>query len=404
MVIENFNQYLESTKNENSFKFRPSIMKRVFSALLDYFILSPIVFFISMTLLRSGLEMFRQYPESAEAKEIIFHFCLLAMLLFALLQSVFIFAFYGTPGQIILKIRVEFSPTNYSRFLQILMRQIGFVISPLVLGIPWLAIIYHPEGKAYYEKISDSQLMSSVPNDNELIRDNDRKYIGVSLSTASFFVLFLFSAQWWMDYQSLLNLPMSKHVARLMDQNDCEAIPTKNSISKLQILIAMNLVDMVTDDCLDFQLDHDLWKNFSSKATEVQSLAYFGKFVTADNKDQEDSYLKLACSMDKNSEGCYLAQNIDQAENLKNDKKSALIAVIQYEMNKSELASLEHWDQIRVVQKYILSEKIVALTSRSQGTGPQLRQPASFENKSAQRAKRVVSPEVNKILSELKKL
>ena len=166
MVIENFNQHLESSNNVSSFKYRPAIMKRIFSALLDYFILSPIVFFISMTVLRSGLDLFRQFPESNEAKEIILHICILAMTLFAFLQAVFIYVFDGTPGQIILKIRVEFKSTNYSLFLQIFMRQIGFVISPVFLGIPWLAVIYHPEGKAFYEKTSDSQLFSSVPMQN----------------------------------------------------------------------------------------------------------------------------------------------------------------------------------------------------------------------------------------------
>lgn len=403
MVIENFSQHLESAKNDRPFKYRPAIIKRLFSALLDYFILSPVVFFISMSILRGGLDLFRQYPESSEAKEIIFHVCILTMILFALLQSIFIYAFYGTPGQIILKIRVELKATNYSRFLQIFMRQLGFVFTPVLLGIPWLAVIYHPEGKAFYEKTSDSQLFSSVPNDFELIKENDRKYIGVSLSTASFFVLFLFAVQWWLDYQSLLSLPVSKQVASLMQQNDCEPIQTKNPISKLQILIAMNLVNMISDQCLDYQLDHDLWKNFSARATEVQSLAYFGKFVTADNKDQEDNYLKLACSVSKDGEGCYLAQNIDQPENLKNASKSALIAIIKYEKDKYEtdradLANLEQWDHVRVIKKYILSEKIIVLTSKP--SDPQRRQPASADKKQ----KRVASPEVIRLLHELKDL
>jgi uncharacterized RDD family membrane protein YckC len=404
MVIENFNQNIQFPNNENRFRFRPTVIKRILSALLDYFILAPIVFFVAMTILRSGLDLFRQYPNSGEAKEIVFHVCLLALILFALLQTVFIFVFYGTPGQIILKIRIEFAVTNYSRFLQIFIRQLGFVFSPILLGIPWLAVIYHPEGKTFYEKISDSSLLSSVSNENELIKENDKKYIGISLSTASFFVLFLFFAQWWLDYQSMLDMPVSKHVAALMQQNECEVIPTNNPISKLQILIAMNLVNMVSDECLDFQLDHDLWKNFSFQADQVQSLAYFGKFVTARNKDQEDNYLKLACSVSADGEGCYLAQNIDQPENLKDSKKSALIAVIKYEMNNADLASLKRWDQVRVFKKYILSEKILNLSTYAENKGPQLRRPASPDKKKALKKKRVVSTEITDLIRELKDL
>ena len=318
-------------------RFQVAIFKRLFSALLDYFILAPIMFFISMTILKNGVSLFKQFPQSVEGREIIFHVCVLSMLLFALIQSVFIYFFKGTPGQNILKIQVEFEDVNYSRFLQIMIRQVGFVISPVLLGIPWLAVVYHPNGKTFYERLSESTLFGFVPNDFEIIKPSERRYIGMSLSTAAFFMIFLFTVQWWTDYQSLLNVPIRGHVADLMNQNQCEQIEDSNPVSKLQILIAMNLVNMVSDECLNYQLDHNLWKNFSAEAAQLHSLSYFGKFVTAQSKEKEDEYLKLACDNDKDDEGCYLAKNIETVDKLKNPYNSPLIAVIKYEKTKKEL-------------------------------------------------------------------
>lgn len=380
MVIENFNHSHTSFSNSQP-KHPVALFKRLLSALLDYFILAPIVFFISMSLLKNGVSLFKQFPQSIEGKEVVFHVCLLSLVLFAVIQSVFIYIFKGTPGQNILKIRVEFTDVNYSRFLQILVRQMGFVLSPILLGIPWLAVIYHPQGKTFYERLSESQLFSTVPNDFEIIKPAEKRYIGMSLSTAAFFMIFLFLVQWWTNYESLLNVPVSGHVAELMKQNECEQIEDSNPVSKLQIMIAMNLVNMVSDECLNYQLDHDLWKNFSSEAPQIRALAYFGKFVTAKLKTQEDEYLKLACEDSIDFEGCYLAKNIESADQLKNSYNSPLIALIKYEKNKKDLADLEHWDQIKMVKKYILSERILALESPLKSDQ---RQPASQKKPSSQ--------------------
>lgn len=373
MVIENFNQVYSSNSQQQP-KYQVAIFKRLFSALLDYFILAPIVFFISMSLLKNGVSLFKQFPSSVEGREVVVHICLLSLMLFAFIQSLFIYFFKGTPGQNILKIQIEFADVNYSSFLQIMVRQLGFVISPVLMGLPWLAVIYHPRGTTFYERLSESQLYSLIPNDFEIIKPSEKKYIGLSLSTAAFFMIFLFLVQWWSSYQSLLNVPVTGHVADLMKQNSCDQIEDSNPISKLQILIAMNLVNMVSDECLNYQLDHDLWKNFSSKASHIHALAYFGKYVTAKNKDQESEYLKLACQEPGDFEGCYLAKNIESADSMENSFNSPLIAVIKYEKNKKDLDVLENWDQIKLVKKYILSEKVLAL---EQSLNSNERQPAS---------------------------
>lgn len=380
MVIENFNQGHSSFPNPQP-KYQVAIFKRLFSALLDYFILAPVVFFISMSLLKNGVSLFKQFPSSNEGREVIFHVCLLSMVLFALTQSLFIYFFKGTPGQNILKIQVEFADVNYSRFLQIMVRQVGFVISPVLLGIPWLAVIYHPNGTTFYERLSESHLFGFVPNDVEIIKPAERRYIGLSLSTAAFFMIFLFIMQWWNSYQSLLNVPVTRHEAEVLRQNGCEELEDSNPVSKLQIMIAMNLVNMVTDECLNYQLDHDLWKSFSSEAPQIHALAYFGKFVTAKTKEQEDEYLKLACEDASDFEGCYLAKNIESVESLKNPYNSPLIAVIKYEKNKTDLDVIEHWDHIRLVKKYILSERILALETPLKSVQ---RQPASQKKASSQ--------------------
>lgn len=397
MVIENFNHDNKPAVQTQP-RFQVAIFKRLFSALLDYFILAPVVFFISMTVLKNGVSLFKQFPQSIEGREIIFHICLLSLLLFAFIQAIFISIFKGTPGQNILKIQVEFADVNYSRFLQIMIRQVGFVVSPIMLGIPWLAVIYHPQGKTFYERLSESTLFGLVPNDFEIIKPIDRRYIGMSLSTAAFFMIFLFTIQWWNDYQLLLNIPIRGHVAELMKQNQCEPIENvedSNPISELQILIAMNLVNMVSDDCLNYQLDHSLWKSFSSEAPQLHSLAYFGKFVTARSKETEDEYLSLACKQDKDHEGCYLAKNIEAVDKLKNPYNSPLIAIIKYEKNKKELELLEHWDQIKLVKKYILSERILALDLVSKSNQ---RQPASTKKPSPQ------LKQLQDIASQLKEL
>ena len=86
MVIENFNQGHSSFPNSQP-KYQVTIFKRLFSALLDYFILAPIVFFISMSMMKNGLSLFKQFPSSAEGREVVFHMCLLSLVLFTFIRN-----------------------------------------------------------------------------------------------------------------------------------------------------------------------------------------------------------------------------------------------------------------------------------------------------------------------------
>lgn len=368
-------------------KFKPTIFSRVLAFVIDYFIFAPVISFLTLMLFRQGLSLYKNYPQSDEAQLIFYYLIVGFVFLITLLQAIFITFWRGTPGQHVLKLEVEFHKKSSMVFLQAWFRQIGFVASFFLLGLPFLSVLFDEDGRCFYDKMVDAKIISLVPNSNETktgfkyYQDLDKKFWSSSMTTLSLFLIAISIILFWKSYSNILQSPIAYKKYLKHNPKICQDFADLNTTDRLRYKIAMNLVGTISDDCLNQEADFVLWRNF----TTDQSLAYFAKFIAASDKsDLEAKYLYEACRLSDSSEGCYWSQIFINREFNKivshsDYGQSVLGQVLSYEMN-TDLNSHEKSKIIKKVQlqsKEKSIQKFVIIESLNLQSNSKMRSPAS---------------------------
>lgn len=379
-------------------KHKPLVPIRVLSFVIDYFIFAPVISFLILVFFHSGVDIYRSFPKSAEAQSVFGYLVVGYVILSTFFQALFMSFIGATPGQYFLKLKVEFKNTQYPIFLQAWARQLGFVISFLFLGIPFLKALADENGQCFYEKMTETQLVSRWPMDRHSYFyksiDVDRKFWSASLATISTFLIALGLVMFWKNYQFVLTSP-DTYAKMKSKKKSCTEFVHLDSTDRLRYAIAMNLVGTVSDACLDQEADFVLWRNF----TDDRTLAYFAKFVSSNNDRLESKYLKQACTEDESSEGCYWAStftdnNFSAIRNNPEMARTLLGKVLLYEFaskgnTKKRLQAfndLKEYVNFKSVKKYLLLENLndlnkdqEALASKTTLQDPKSRRPANFE-------------------------
>ena len=379
-------------------KHKPLVPIRILSFVIDYFIFAPVISFLILVLFHSGVDIYRSFPKSAEAQSVFGYLAVGYVILSTFFQALFMSFMGATPGQYFLKLRVEFKNTQYPIFLQAWARQLGFVLSFVFLGIPFLKALADENGQCFYEKMTESQLVSLWPIDRHSYfykgLDVDRKFWSASLATISSFLIALGLVMFWKNYQFVLTSPET-YAKMKAKKKSCTEFVHLDSTDRLRYSIAMNLVGTVTDSCLDQEADFVLWRNF----TDDRDLAYFAKFVSSKNDRLEGKYLKQACEADQTSEGCYWATIFTENKfaSIRNNpemSKTLLGKVLLYEFatkgntkkRRQAFNELKEYVDYKSVKKYLLLENLndankeqEALASKTSLQDPKSRRPANFE-------------------------
>lgn len=379
-------------------KYKPLVPIRILSFVIDYFIFAPVISFLILVLFHSGVDIYRSFPKSAEAQSVFGYLVIGYVVLSTFFQALFISFMGATPGQHFLKLRVEFKNTQYPIFLQAWARQLGFVFSFVFLGIPFLKALADENGQCFYEKMTESKLISLWPIDSHSYFNKsieiDRKFWSASLATISSFLIALGLVVFWKNYQYVLTSP-DTYAKMKSQKKSCNEFAHLDSTDRLRYAIAMNLVGTVSDSCLDQEADFVLWRNF----TDDRDLAYFAKFVSSQSDRLESKYLKQACAADKTSEGCYWAtifteNKFASIRNKPEMSKTLLGKVLLYEFasrgnTKKRLQAfndLKEYTDYKSVKKYLLLENLndlskdqEVLASKTTLQDPKSRSPANFE-------------------------
>jgi hypothetical protein len=370
--------------NKKQTENHATAFQRLLAVILDYFILSPILSFMCVVIFSDGLSLYKSFPKSSESQIILFQVAVGYIFLLTLFQTVFICLAGGTPGQIFTKTYIQFDSNSASEkngiFFQAWFRQIGFVVSVLFLGLPFVAILYHPKRRAVYERMTESSVMTRVQNPFSILNWGllERRYISVFVTTFLFFIMALGAFSFKNFYQKTLssNLTFEK-----MKKNEhfCKDMDSIKQDNRLTVAIALNLIGVLSDRCLDLEADFVLWRNFSSDTTaEQKSMAYFSKFITAENDEAEEKYLKQVCFENSKSQACELATafSTGNLQALKGTEANLLTDVLKYEFSSDlnldpnlTLKKIEKYATHKLVNKFVISESLNSL-KQSGGRAP----------------------------------
>ncbi len=386
MVYQDISTDFQDNKN-NILKQHASVFQRMLSVLLDYFILTPIISFFCVSLFSQGLSLYKKFPKkSIEADIILFQVGVGFIFLFTVIQALSIFFMSRTPGQFFTKTYIHFDNKNTSLFFQAWIRQLGFMLSVMLLGLPFLAVFYHPQRTTFYERMTESSVLTKVKHSFSDFSWGvvERRYVSAFISVFSFCVLMLTVISFKYFYQKTVssNLTFEKYKK---EQNFCKELESVTQENRLNVATALNLLGVLSDECLDKEADFVLWRNYSDLAQlELKSAAYFAKYLTAKNDDEENLYLHQVCAQNKNAQACSYSKAFATGDfevlldRAKADSAGLLSTVLIYESEKElglnhvdSLTQIQKYAEIKPINKFVISEKL------NQLKGSKNRQPAS---------------------------
>ncbi len=362
---------------------RASVLDRLFSFLLDYLVLSPLISFLILIFFQKEISIWKANAFSPELKPVFLLLGIVYVCFFSISQSLFIYFWQATPGQYFLKLRIlDQQPENGLYFFRTLFRQFGFWFSFLLFGFPWIGILAHQEQKTYYDRLSDMRVVSLKVKPDFFSFEFEINYWQALMATFFVFFLVILVALGWQHHKSI-NAASYTFNQMKNDHFFCDELKSIQLSERLQTAIALNLVGQVVDDCVDKEADFVLWK---SDDQELKSLAYYAKSLTENDKKLEDQYSQSACQIkNKKFLGCQLASAILDHEVLdiyKSLKQTAgaenlLSAVLRYEfglsleLNADQTANfqrLKDFDTHVLVKKYLLTEILNGRSAQSENS------------------------------------
>lgn len=300
-----------------------SAFSRFFSAMLDYFILSPVVAFFIVMFFKDSVYVMTRFS-GAQSTVLIVQLAVFAILLFTGLQSIFIYFNRATPGQMFLKLYMSFEQKPSNLFFQIWFRQIGFVLSMVCLGLPFLAIIYHNKHRTFYDRFGECDVLSLVPVEESVatvdetrpvtafvVYETDKKYLSASVSALMCFMSFIFVFSILQSHDVILN-KIQVAAKSTSETKKCFVIENQNQEERLKTVLALNILNLTSDDCAITEAD-DVFNKMkigaqTDSVSKDVSLAYFVKFYIGQKKLDsglnQDEYLKYACSQGTKTDLC----------------------------------------------------------------------------------------------------
>ncbi len=363
MVYQDLSDKNQSFSEE--FKFKVSLLDRFFSFLIDYLLFSPFVSFLLFIFFKDEVRYWKQNPSAPEQMALTLLLGSCYILFFSFFQALFIRVWRATPGQYFLKIRIVFEQSEALLFWRAFCRQFGFWVSILCLGIPWLALMAHPQQKTFYDRIADCRVLSKKRTSDFIGFELEHRYWQSFMATLILFVGIIAVAVVAGQFREIENRTDS---FKQQDKKEmfCAELKGVSSSARLDLAIAMNLVGQLSDDCLDRESDFVLW---SQKKKDL-GLAYYAKSLTEENIESENRYLEQACADNADNLGCKIAKafqtaNFETLYDEMKSQKSVLGATLVYELSgllghgqdtQWGFAKLAGFDSSKMVKKYILKE------------------------------------------------
>lgn len=308
------------------------VADRFVALLLDFLIFSPIVSLLIAGLVRQTKTFFLVDAQSAEGVVAAGLVGVAVIFVVTLLQSVFLYFWQATPGQLFLQLRVISYPVYRPRlsYAQCFFRALGWSLSFLLLAIPFLEILSHPFRRAFHDRASDSLVITlkKVHDDGPVPMES--RFIA-SWMRMSFLFLALFAViGFFRTYHGLYAGDFRSSGQTFAGL--CRELPdgtVLDGAARLDAALSLYMLNAVSAECLEKESDLALWGD----PVGTQPLAYLAKFLLSEGKEQDKYFSKLcedggapACALAR-----YLSEEGDKSELDNADAKLWLTQVLQSE-------------------------------------------------------------------------
>lgn len=385
-----------------------ALLDRFFAFVIDYLVTSPFVLFALYIVYNNGFQYWRSHPQAPENSLFVVIAAISYVLFFSFIQSLFVAFWHATPGQYFLKVRLQFHESERFIFFRAFTRQVSFWFSFLLLGIPFLSVMTNRQRRTFYDRLSDVTVVTRKEEQVFLGFEKEYVYWQSFTVTLSLFVGFLFSAWVWNNYEKIVQRAGS--FAALDEQSYfCETLKGIPLPERLSTAIGLNLVEQLSDDCLNREADFVFWKYKKGD----YSLAYYAKSLTTANTDKQKQYREQACRGELRAEaadyeqfslGCRAAMSFfspssvadttantedSGTESVSSDTRAELYdslkgdsfleAALRYELGKqlqkdadlgANFAAIVRHNGLRAVKKFQISEMLTRMQQQESRRAP----------------------------------
>lgn len=295
----------EANKNEARFK-APAIAfvsDRFLALVLDFLIFSPIVSLFLASMMRQTKTYFLLDFRSVEGYISMGFMAGYSFALVVFLQSVFLFFWQATPGQLFLQLRVKSFPVSRARltYPQCLVRAFSWTFSCLLVGIPFLEIMSHPLRRAFHERASDTMVVTLKKESDTGPLPIEERFISTWMRLSFMFALVFATIFALQGYQELM---AGNYKPGIDPTLYCSEMPANDlqGTSRIDAAISLFLLNSISSECLNKEAEASLWAD----PVRTSALAYLAKYLVADVAEQKD-YLAKVCET-KSSKECYLGR------------------------------------------------------------------------------------------------
>jgi hypothetical protein len=302
----------QANKNEARFQNKlpvAFISDRFLALVLDFLIFSPIVSLFIAGMVRQTKTFFLLDFKSIEGYIAASFMVGYSLALIIFLQSVFLFFWQATPGQLFLQMRVKSYPVPRARltYPQCLLRAFCWTLSCVTFGIPFLEIVSHPLRRAFHERASDTMVITLKKESDTGPMPVEERFISSWMRLSFLFAIIFVTIFALRGYQDLL---AGNYKTPAESNLYCSEIKSDDLLgtSRLDAAVSLFLLNSISAECLSKEAEASLWAD----PVRTSSLAYLAKYVVADVSEQKE-YLAKICEVEKSKEcalGRYMAGEI----------------------------------------------------------------------------------------------
>ncbi len=287
--------------NENLSTRLASPTDRLLSFFIDFLLISPVAGLFSAGALKELKESMIENASSSILVANIVIYLLIFFLMTWLLQAAFIHFWNATPGQRFLSLRVVRFPqekiSGSLSFTQCLTRAAGPWLSFLALGIPTLEIFSHSWRRTFYDRLSDTLVITLKRQGEKPPLPFEAQFIRQWMQVTSFLLLFVgvFQvASFFLEGQSLSSKFALKPKVGCPDVN----LFSNQKYSRLDRALSLYLVSSEDLSCLEKELART--QVFKKEPTT----AYLAKYLVEKDDDLKLEYQKHLCKSAPDSAEC----------------------------------------------------------------------------------------------------
>ncbi|MGZ3779775.1 MAG: RDD family protein [Pseudobdellovibrionaceae bacterium] len=324
--------------SDQSFPAIASVNDRFLAFALDFLIFSPVISLFIAGMLRQLKTFFLISSTSQEGYIAAGLITVMVVVITVLLQTVFMFYWQATPGQVFLQLKVVAYPYKQNQLSlsqltlsQCLVRSSMWCLSFGFMGLPFLEILSHSLRRTIYERASDTIVVTLKRSSDEGPMPLEARFVSSWLKTTFLFMAFFGVIAFFKVYYSLAKgayRESANGVASL-----CKEIPEASlkAKSRLDTAVALFLLNDISADCLNKEAEFSLWENSGSS----QELAYLAKFLIVDSHSEQKKYFSKLCS----------------------DSRSSVCALARYLKDDGKTLDLENADKNLLLTRLLLSEE-----------------------------------------------